>query len=125
MKTVQILDYSAEFQAHFKQLNLEWMQQFRTNTARQSILEDPKTHIIDKGGFIFFAEIDGKIVGTSALLRESHKIYEIADMAVTPQYQGKHIGKSLLQKSIDVLIDLGEAQSSGRTLALDRLLGLI
>ena len=98
---VHILDYNPEFKNDFKRLNMEWMSQFKMGTVRQSIVEDPQTFIIDKGGFVFFAEMDGKIVGTGALLRESHKVYEIADMAVTPPYQGKNIGKSLLQKAID------------------------
>ena len=56
------------------------------------------------------AEVDEKIVGTGALLRESNKLYEIAYMAVTPSYQGRHIGKSLLKKAIDKAIQAGAKQ---------------
>ncbi len=108
--TINILEYSPELKDHFKTLNMEWLKQFNVNTARQAAVENPQEYIIDKGGFIFFAEMDDTIVGTSALLRESNKLYEIADMAVTPAYQRKHIGKALLQKAIDKAKQLGAKQ---------------
>ena len=102
LTTVEILDYQPSFKEDFKNLNLEWITQFfKLEETDRALLDDPETHIIEKGGFIFFAKVDGKIVGTAALLRESNKLYEIAKMAVTPQYQGRHIGKLLLQKGID------------------------
>ena len=110
MTTVHIIDYSPEFKDDFKRLNMAWMSQFKMSTIRQSIIEDPQSFIIDKGGFVFFAEMDNQIVGTAALLRESHKLYEIADMAVTPAYQGKHIGTALLQKAIEKARQLGAKQ---------------
>jgi N-acetylglutamate synthase-like GNAT family acetyltransferase len=110
MSTITILDYRPELKEHFKNLNMEWLKQFKNKAVRQVQVENPQEHIIEKGGFIFFAEMDNNIVGTSALLRESHKLYEIADMAVTPQYQGKHIGKILLQKTIDKAKQLGAKQ---------------
>jgi putative acetyltransferase len=99
--SVEILDYSPVYNDDFKRLNMEWMAQFKEEVAQKLLVENPEAQIIDNGGYIFFAKVDNKIVGTGALLRESNKLYEIADMAVTPQYQGRHIGKSLLQKAID------------------------
>ena len=110
MTNINILDYSPELKEHFTKLNMEWLTQFKSNTVHQAQVENPQEHIIDKGGFIFFAEMDNAIVGTTALLRENNKRYEIANMAVTPPYQGKHIGKALLQKAIDKAKQLGAKQ---------------
>ena len=107
---VEIIDYSPEYKEHFKNLNMGWMSQFKIDNAQRAIVEHPDEQIIQKGGFIFFAEVDEKIVGTGALLRESNKLYEIAYMAVTPSYQGRHIGKSLLKKAIDKAIQAGAKQ---------------
>ena len=107
---VEIIDYSTEYKEHFKNLNMEWMSLFKIENAQLAIVEHPEEQIIQKGGFIFFAEVDAKIVGTGALLRESNKLYEIAYMAVTPAYQGRHIGKSLLKKAIDKAILAGAKQ---------------
>jgi putative acetyltransferase len=110
MTKLQILDYNPEFKEDFKRLNMAWMSQFKMSAARQSIIENPEEYIIKQGGSIFFAAMDNKIVGTVALLRESNKLYEIADMAVTPPYQGKHIGTALLQKAIEKAKQLGAKQ---------------
>ncbi len=107
---VEIIDYSPEYQDDFKNLNMGWMSQFDMNNSHRTIIEHPDEQIIQKGGFIFFAWMDGKIVGTGALLRESNKLYEIANMAVTPQYQGRHIGKALLKKAIDKAVQAGAKQ---------------
>jgi putative acetyltransferase len=107
---VEIIDYSPKFKEYFKNLNMEWMSQFKIDNAHLAIVEHPEEQIIQKGGEIFFAEVDGKIVGTGALLRESNKLYEIAYMAVTPAYQGRHIGQSLLKKAIDKAILSGAKQ---------------
>jgi N-acetylglutamate synthase-like GNAT family acetyltransferase len=110
MTTINILDYSPELKEHFKNLNMEWLKQFKNTKARLIEVENPQEHIIEKGGFVYFAEIKNSIVGAIALLRESHKLYEIADMAVTASQQGKHIGKALLQKTIDTAKQLGAKQ---------------
>lgn len=109
-KSIDIIDYSSELQPYFTELNMAWMSQFDMNKNLRNHIEDPESEIIQKGGFIFFAKSDGKIVGTTALLRESHKLYEIADMAVTPQYQGRNIGKALLKKAIDKAAQAGAKQ---------------
>ncbi len=108
--SVEIIDYSPEYQEDFKNLNMGWMDQFDMNSSHRAMIENPEEQIIKKGGSIFFAEVDGKIVGTGALLRESNKLYEIANMAVTPQYQGRHIGKALLKKAIDKAVQAGAKQ---------------
>ena len=64
-------------------------------------LDDPEETIIRNGGFIILAKSGTEIVGTCAILKENNKLYEIADMAVTPQYRGKHIGKRLLSAAVD------------------------
>jgi putative acetyltransferase len=110
MTAFSILDYTPQYKEAFKTLNYEWMRSFKINFHRQVMLNDPETHIINKGGKIFFVEMDNKIVATCALIRESNKVYEIADMAVTPQYQGQHIGKSLVKHAIDKAKALGAKQ---------------
>lgn len=108
--SVEIIDYAPQYKENFKNLNMEWMNQFKIDSSQQALVEHPEEQIIQKGGYIFFAEINGKIVGTAALLRISNKLYEISNMAVTPSYQGKNIGKSLLKSAIDKAADVGAKQ---------------
>jgi ribosomal protein S18 acetylase RimI-like enzyme len=96
---VQILDFSPEFRDDFKRLNNEWMTAI-FGESTNGHLDRPEA-IIDNGGYILFAEYEGKIVGTCAILKESNKLFEIADMSVTPEFRGRNIGKQLLSEAIE------------------------
>lgn len=55
--------------------------------------------IIDKGGDIFFAELDGQIVDTCSILHEGQN-WEMAKMAVTESSRGNGIGELLVNEAI-------------------------
>jgi putative acetyltransferase len=96
---VQILDFSPAFKDDFKRLNTEWMTAY-FGKSTDNHLDRPET-IIENGGYILFAEHKGQIVGTCAILKENNKIFEIADMSVTPEFRGRNIGKQLLSEAIE------------------------
>ena len=106
---VEIIDYAPEYQADFARLNVEWMTQYFGKQVDKH-LENPEESIISKGGFILFAKAKGEIVGTCAILKETNKLYEIADMAVAPQPRGKHIGKQLLTAAVEKVRATGARQ---------------
>jgi GNAT superfamily N-acetyltransferase len=99
--SVKILDYSEEFKDYFKTLNIEWLEKyFEVEERDLEILTNPKSEILHKGGFVFFARVAGEIVGTGALLLVNSETFEIAKMAVTEKAQGKQVGKRI----VDALI---------------------
>ncbi len=100
LTTVEIIDYAPEYREVFAQLNAEWMTTY-FGKQLSNHLEDPETSIINAGGFILFAQSGDEIIGTCAILKENNKLYEIADMAVAPEYRGKNIGKRLLNAAVD------------------------
>lgn len=100
LTTFDIIDYAPEYRKNFAQLNAEWMTTY-FGKYMDDYLDDPETSIINKGGFILFAQADDKIIGTCAILKENNKLYKIAYMAVDPQYRGKNIGKRLLNAAVD------------------------
>jgi N-acetylglutamate synthase-like GNAT family acetyltransferase len=110
--TLTIVDFQPTYKEDFKRLNTEWMQSYFNHVLPydQALIDNPEREIIEKGGHIFFAQADDQIVGTCALLRESHKVYEIALMAVTPQFRGQHLGKALLVKAVEKAKLLGAKQ---------------
>lgn len=98
---IEIIDYKDEYCKYFKALNLEWIQNyFKVEPADEYILSNPKTAILDKGGFIFFAKYGFEIVGTCALQMIDDKSFELAKMAVNKKHQGIGIGKMLMDKAI-------------------------
>jgi N-acetylglutamate synthase-like GNAT family acetyltransferase len=65
-------------------------------------LSKPDQYIINKGGFIFFAMKDEKVVGTVALMPTKEAgILELTKMAVSPKERGQKIGQQLLHHCID------------------------
>ena len=111
---IVIHTYAPRFKKYFKLLNIEWLKKFFTiEPLDRKILSHPET-IIKDGGEIFFAEWNGKIVGTCAVLNNKAGIYELAKMAVTEKAQGKHIGWKLGSHAI-----MWAQKSKGKTMVLE------
>ncbi len=104
MSEVEIIDYTPQYQADFKRLNLEWIEQFfKTEETDLKMLNDPQGYILDNGGFIYVALYDKKPVGVIALIKMENEEFdfELAKMGVSPAAQGKGIGWLLGQKVIE------------------------
>ncbi len=98
---VEIIAYQPELAQDFYDLNAEWLKKYFFIEARdEQILRDPEQTIIQPGGAILFARFQGRIVGTSALIKIQPGCYEITKMAVTERYQGLGIGRQLLEAVI-------------------------
>ena len=95
----------------FRRLNEEWIERyFRIEPKEAVILADPKGTILDSGGKILFAVVDDRCVGCCALRRMSDTEFEVAKMAVTPDYQAAGIGRKLLH----AVIEAGRASGARR-----------
>ncbi|WP_299457201.1 helix-turn-helix domain-containing GNAT family N-acetyltransferase [uncultured Microscilla sp.] len=92
----QIIAYTPAHQKYFAQLNYEWLNKyFKVEPCDAALLDDPQKNIIDKGGYICFAQLNGEIVGTCGLYKINDGVYELIKMAVTDKAQGKQVGKKL------------------------------
>lgn len=105
---LETVDYRPEYQDDFARLNYEWLEKyFAIEPADRPVLEDPEGYILANGGSILFARLDGKTVGTCALIKVDDSTLELAKMGVTEACQGKHIGKRLLEAAIERARQLG------------------
>ena len=105
---VEILDFVPKYRNYFKTLNYEWLEKyFKVEDLDKKILTDPEKEIIQKGGFIFFARIGDKIVGTTALLRVNETTYELNKMAVNEKEQGQQAGRKLLDTAVNRAKEMG------------------
>src|SRR5688572_12458276 len=105
---LKIIPYSSGHHAIFREMNLEWLDYFHlTESHDLMILDDPQGEVIDKGGFIFMAEADGKIVGTAGLMKEEEGVYELIKMAVTESYRGKGIARLLIERCLYKAREIG------------------
>lgn len=110
---IRIIPYRREHHAAFKDLNLEWLDHYHlTESHDLMILNDPQGTVINGGGFIWMAEVDGAIVGSAGLMKEKEGEYELVKMAVTEKYRGNGISKLLLEKCLTKAKELGARKVS-------------
>ena len=100
---VEIIVFSEELSEPIKTLNYEWLEKyFRIEEGDVASLSDPQKHIIDKGGHIYYAKLDGEIVGTASLLKKSETVYELGKLAVSDKAQGHGIGTILIEHCLNI-----------------------
>jgi DNA-binding MarR family transcriptional regulator/ribosomal protein S18 acetylase RimI-like enzyme len=98
---IEVLPYRPEWASHFQRINLEWLERwFTVETVDREVLMRPQQHVLDPGGAILFAVLDGEVVGTCALLKESPGVYELSKMAVESGFRGYGAGRKLLAAAI-------------------------
>lgn len=96
MAELILADSRPEDHKHFEALNLQWLEHYFVVEAEdKKILGDPQKYILDKGGHIIMAKIGNDIVGCCALKNDGNGSYELAKMAVSPEHQGKGIGRKI------------------------------
>jgi N-acetylglutamate synthase-like GNAT family acetyltransferase len=101
--TIQIQAYSDELAPHFYTINAQWINEmFVLEDIDKQVLENPKKHIINKGGRIWFAtHPDYGVVGACALLNKQNACFELTKMGVVPSVRGLKVGEALLQYVIE------------------------
>jgi GNAT superfamily N-acetyltransferase len=109
--SVQIIEYTDQYHQAFRDLNLEWLDKYNlTEEPDLRVLNDPRGTIINEGGFIWLAMVDNEIIGSSALIKEHHGVYELAKMAVATAWQGKGISKLLIEVCLEKAKALGASK---------------
>ncbi|MDL5511886.1 GNAT family N-acetyltransferase [Arenibacter sp. M-2] len=100
--SLSIIPFKVCFATRFKDLNVAWLEKyFYVEPKDKVLLENCEANIIDKGGFIFFAQYNDEIVGCFALIKLGDGVFELGKMAVDPEYQGLKIGQALLAFAIE------------------------
>lgn len=98
---LSIVPFRIEHATAFRDLNLAWIEKHFVVEHRDTRdLGDPATYIIAPGGFIFMAELDGRAVGTCALMFEHEGTYELAKMTVAESARGLGVGRKLGEAAI-------------------------
>jgi GNAT superfamily N-acetyltransferase len=105
---VAIMDWHPKWGADFRRLNEEWITRYFVLEADdRRTLNDPEREVIAAGGAIVVAVCDGRAVGTGALLHEGEGVYELAKMAVTPEWQGRGIGRLVAERLLRIARERG------------------
>jgi ribosomal protein S18 acetylase RimI-like enzyme len=85
----------------FRMLNEEWISRyFVLEPKDRETLGDPENTILRKGGRVFLAWADGRVVGCAALIPMESGVFELSKMAVSPAMRGRGIGRKVLDHAI-------------------------
>lgn len=99
--STHVVDYSPQHRDAFRDLNLEWIERFfAVEESDRTMLGDPESTILDRGGCIFVALDGDAVTGVCSLVPAGAKSYQLAKMAVSPASRGKGIGRLLAESAI-------------------------
>ena len=109
-RSVEIVPFSDEYAEAYFDLNRQWIERYwQLEPHDFEQLSNPQSNILDKGGYIFVALLNGNPVGVCTLVKMYGGTwdYEIAKLAVAPHNRQIGIGAKLFQAAIDKAKDLG------------------
>lgn len=108
MSSAVIVEFQERFANDFADLNYEWISKaYKVEEHDRELLDHPIEKIIEPGGQIFFAVVDEKAVGTVALIPMADNAFELAKMAVDPEFRGRGISDLLMDACIDYARNTG------------------
>lgn len=95
---LSLFEYQPSYAPFFELINSQWINDmFILEDIDKNVLQDPQRQIIDKGGFIWFAEHANQgIVGTCALMNKGDGAFELTKMGVLENARGLKVGEKLL-----------------------------
>ncbi|MBN8542776.1 MAG: GNAT family N-acetyltransferase [Alphaproteobacteria bacterium] len=95
--TLSILPYKPDYQPYFDRYNRAWIAKyFFVEPIDELVLSNPDEHIIQKGGELWFAEMNGKIVGCYAMIARDDGNFEFSKLGIAPEAKGQKLGQKLL-----------------------------
>ena len=101
MKKIKFRKYSNKDASIFKSLNLEWLESyFHVEPIDQLILNNPKSKILDAGGYIIMAELNDEVIGTFTFIKIEKDVFEFSKMAINPVYRGQGHGNTMMKFAI-------------------------
>lgn len=99
---LSIVDFEPQYAQAFHDINLQWIEElFEPEPIDLEVLKDPQKHILDRGGIVLIALLDGKPVGAGALKRSGEQGFELTKMGVLPEAQGHKVGGKLLAALVE------------------------
>jgi DNA-binding MarR family transcriptional regulator/ribosomal protein S18 acetylase RimI-like enzyme len=98
---VAVVPFRTEWRDHFARINGEWLERYWSlEDIDRRVLSQPEKYVLDPGGAIFFASLDGEVIGTVAMLKDSAGVYELSKMGVETGFRGLGAGRLLLGAAI-------------------------
>ncbi len=101
MADFTIIPWEERYHQDLIDLSVEWLEAYDLlEPADFILLNDPHGQALDVGGAIFFAQMDGAIVGTASMVPMDSGVFEMAKLCVTESARHRGIGEALVRRCI-------------------------
>lgn len=104
LNQVEVLNWQSELRNHFKSLNEAWLYKYFDGVMIDldvEALNNPESYYLARGGYIWFARLEGEVVGCVALAKHTDLRFEISKMGVQEGLRGFGIGRQLLLTALE------------------------
>ena len=99
---ISIQSFNKSYISDFYALNKEWIEEsWHLEESDINDLSNPQKYILDRGGEVFVAIKNGKVIATAAMVYADNKIFELAKMTVAEDCRGLGVANQLMDKCID------------------------
>ena len=99
---ISIESFKKEYISDFYTLNKKWIEEsWQLEESDINDLSNPKKYIIDKGGEVFFAIKNNKVIATAAMVYMNNRIFELAKMTVEQESRRLGVANQLMDQCID------------------------
>src|SRR5262245_17782731 len=100
-RPIAIRPFAAGDEFAFRTLNEAWIERhFGVEAKDRVTLGDPVGQVLRPGGHIFMAVVSGATIGCCALMAKTEGVFELAKMAVDERWQGRGIGRRLIEHAV-------------------------
>ena len=100
---IQILDYKPSLKRYFYDLAAPWLLSVlkgRLEEEDNFTLKNPDQAYLEKGGFVFYALCNKRVVGVVALKRLDEQSFEFAKLFIDPSFRNLGIATKLVYRCI-------------------------
>ena len=94
----RIVPFDEKYAPVFDRLNRAWIEEyFSVEPFDHEVLTKPQEHIIEPGGEVWFAEKEGKAIGTFALIPLEPGLFEFTKLGVDESARGLGVARALVR----------------------------
>lgn len=95
---ITILPFAPQYAPIFDRLNRAWISElFTIEPFDDLVLTQPQKMIIEPGGELWFAALNGEVIGACALLPFAPGVLEFTKLGVDKKARGAGVARALLQ----------------------------
>jgi len=98
---IKIVQWEDKYAQAFIDLSKEWLNKYGILEQHDLDTIEHPYEMLNNNGMIWFAVDNGIAVGTVGMSKNKDGSYEMLKLAVTEKYQGRKIGRSLIETALN------------------------